>query len=83
MSRIDLDSIFKYSRATTVRDGADPNELLDSGIGFAQSGSSAKDMTRLIAERLSAAESTGREHSVHDRAARILDDALDTAFENG
>ena len=83
MSRIDLDSIFKYSRATTVRDGADPNELLDSGIGFAQSGSSAKDMTRLIAERLSAAESTGREHSVHDRAARILDDTLDTVFENG
>ncbi|MBY4130864.1 DUF2786 domain-containing protein [Rhodococcus fascians] len=83
MSRIDLDSIFKYSRATTVRDGADPNELLDSGIGFAQSGSSAKGMTQLIAERLAAADDTGRVHSVHDRAARILDDALDTAFENG
>ncbi|WP_377453690.1 DUF2786 domain-containing protein [Rhodococcoides fascians] len=83
MSRIDLDSFFKYSRATNARVGADPNELLDSGIGFAQLGTSTKDMTQLMAERLSAADETGREHSVHDRAAKILDDALDKAFENG
>ncbi|OZE78131.1 hypothetical protein CH305_17500 [Rhodococcus sp. 15-649-2-2] len=83
MSRIDLDSFFKYSRATTARDSADPNELLDSGIGFAQLGASAKDMTQLIAERLSAAEDINQAHSVHDRAAGILDQALDTAFENG
>ena len=83
MSRIDLDSFFKYSRATTSKDSADPNELLDSGVGFAQLGSSAKDMTHLIAERLSAVDGTGRVHSVHDRAAKVLDDAVDTAFENG
>ncbi|WP_143546805.1 DUF2786 domain-containing protein [Rhodococcus sp. 06-235-1A] len=83
MSRIDLDSFFKYSRANNLRDSADPNELLDSGIGFAQLGSSAKDMTQLIAERLSAADEANRACSVHDRAAKVLDDAVDTAFENG
>lgn len=83
MSGIDFDSFFRYSRANNVRDGADPNELLDSGIGFAQLGSSTKDMTKLIAERLSAADEPDRACSVHDRAAKILDDALDTVFENG
>ncbi|WP_415977091.1 hypothetical protein [Rhodococcus sp. 077-4] len=83
MSRIDLDGFFKYAHATNVREGSDPNELLDSGIGFAQLGSSTKDMTRLIAERLAAAEDTNRAVSVHNRATGILDSALDTAFENG
>ncbi|CCQ15732.1 putative uncharacterized protein [Rhodococcus sp. AW25M09] len=83
MSRIDLDSFFKYSRATNAREVVDPNELLDSGIGFAQLGPSGKDMARLMAERLSAVNDTERARSVHDRAARILDEALDTAFENG
>ncbi|MCJ0978619.1 DUF2786 domain-containing protein [Rhodococcus sp. ARC_M12] len=83
MSRIDSGSIFKYTHATNKRESADPHELLDSGIGFAQLGSSAKDMTQLIAERLSAADETDPACSVHDRAATILDGALDTAFENG
>ncbi|WP_183130481.1 MULTISPECIES: hypothetical protein [unclassified Rhodococcus (in: high G+C Gram-positive bacteria)] len=83
MSRIDLDSIFKYSRSTNVRQDADPSELLDSGIGFAQVMPSSKDMVRLIAKRLSAADATDPACSVHDRAAITLYGAFDTAFENG
>ncbi|MGV8874044.1 MAG: DUF2786 domain-containing protein [Rhodococcus sp. (in: high G+C Gram-positive bacteria)] len=82
MSRIDLDSIFKYAYATNGWNSADPSELLDSGIGFAQYGASGKDRVRLTAERLSAADES-QVRSVQDRAATILDDALDTAFENG
>lgn len=82
MSRIDLDSFFKYTRATSAWQDADPSELLDSGIGFAQLGSVGKDRVRLVAERLAALDAQ-QSRSVHDRAARTLDDALDTAFENG
>ncbi|OZC73845.1 hypothetical protein CH274_24380 [Rhodococcus sp. 06-418-5] len=82
MSRIDLDNFFKYTRATNAWEDADPSELLDSGIGFAQLGSAGRDRVRLVAERLAA---VGEQQSrpEHDRAARTLDEALDAAFENG
>ena len=83
MGRTDVDSFLEYTQATNVRADSEPNELLDRGIGFAQLGSSAKVMTQLIADRLSAADEINRAVSVHDRAAKILDDALDAAFENG